>query len=208
MELLNRVEYGQIYRHAGDPEDLPWHRNEPPALLRRAFAGGERPGRVLDLGCGSGVFAVWMAQQGAAVTAIDFMPRAVEMTRQRASRAGVDLHVIEDSVLRWDDGTQFDLVLDSGCLHGLGPLDRYRYRQRLVRWLGPGGNYVLLHFKQRHPLDWRPLGPRRRRREEILRFFTPQFDLFDYDEVEFAAPLPVDPRVTIASFWFKRAFGA
>ncbi|MFA7265971.1 MAG: class I SAM-dependent methyltransferase [Candidatus Nanopelagicales bacterium] len=47
------------------------------------------PGRALDLGCGEGGDAVWLAKQGWAVTGIDISPRAIERARQAAEREGV-----------------------------------------------------------------------------------------------------------------------
>ena len=47
------------------------------------------PGRALDLACGSGRNALWLAEQGWSVTAVDGSPAAIEILRSRASNRGV-----------------------------------------------------------------------------------------------------------------------
>jgi len=47
------------------------------------------PGRALDLACGSGRNALWLAEQGWSVTAVDGSPTAIEILRSRASSRGV-----------------------------------------------------------------------------------------------------------------------
>jgi len=81
---LQRMVFARLYRRAPTVESLPWHREEPPALLERVVAGRTTRGRVLDLGCGQGVHAVYLAQQGFSVVAVDFVPAALDAARARA----------------------------------------------------------------------------------------------------------------------------
>src|SRR6185436_11670899 len=57
-----------FYRRAKTPKDLPWHRDAPDGFLPEVVEARAKPGRALDLGCGSGVFSVWLAKQGYQVT--------------------------------------------------------------------------------------------------------------------------------------------
>ena len=66
---------------APQPEKLPWHRDEPDALLRRAVEARAARGRALDVGCGAGVFTVWLAQSGMETVGIDLFPEAITMAR-------------------------------------------------------------------------------------------------------------------------------
>ena len=50
---------------------------------------GRRPGRVLDVGCGEGADAIWLAQQGWDVTALDVSGVALERARAVAKEAGI-----------------------------------------------------------------------------------------------------------------------
>ncbi|HET6919415.1 MAG TPA: methyltransferase domain-containing protein, partial [Jiangellaceae bacterium] len=85
---LQRTVFARLYRHAPSVESLPWHREQPPALLERAVAQRTTRGRALDVGCGQGVHAVYLAQQGFSVVAVDFVSAALAATRTRAEQAG------------------------------------------------------------------------------------------------------------------------
>ncbi len=71
-----------------------------------------RPGHALDLGCGSGRHAVWLAERGWRVTAVDFAPEALRQARERAAEVGVEVDWIEADLVDYEppEGA-FDLVL-------------------------------------------------------------------------------------------------
>ena len=56
---------------AGQPEKLPWNRDAPDVLLRRAVEARAARGRARDVGCGAGVFTIWLAQSGMEAVGID-----------------------------------------------------------------------------------------------------------------------------------------
>jgi 2-polyprenyl-3-methyl-5-hydroxy-6-metoxy-1,4-benzoquinol methylase len=193
--------FARLYRRAPSVESLPWHREQPPALLERAVARQTTRGRALDLGCGQGVHAVYLAQQGFSVVGVDFVPAAVAAARTRAARAGVQVELLEGDVVDYEAPSAFDLVLDSGCLHHL-PRGRVgAYRIRLDEWLAPGGDYVLVHFAHR-PRVWLPKGPRHMTRDDAVAFFAP-LELQAYDETHFDVPLPMG-RMRAGVYWFSR----
>ena len=200
MNFRQRV-FTTLYRRAQTPASLPWHREEPPALLR-AIADQRGSGQALDLGCGEGVNAVYLAERGFSVVGVDFVAAALELARGRAQAAGVALELHESDVLDFHPSTPMDLILDSGCLHHVPPAKVTAYRERIRQWLHPGGDFLLVHFLKRHALDWRPADPRRVRREEILRWFD-FLRLEDYDETVYDVAFPVG-RSVAGIFWFRR----
>ena len=187
---LQQVVFGRLYRHAASVEALPWHRDEPPPLLERALAHRSAPGRALDLGCGDGVYAVHLAQQGYSVVATDFVDTALDATRARAARAGVEVRLHECDVIYYQDSEPFDIVLDSGCLHHLPKKKVSVYRARLDEWLAPGGSFVLVHFLHRPKVKWIPQGPRHLTRSQATALFAP-LELREYEETEFEVPFPM-----------------
>src|SRR6516165_5945404 len=45
----------------------------------------------------------------------------------------------------------------------------------LLEWMAPDADFILAHWGKLHRFDWRPVGPRRRTRDDLLRFFSPEF---------------------------------
>ncbi len=110
----------------------PWERitslpsgDQAIALLDREESGRRPPyGRALDLGCGTGVWSVRLAQRGWEVTGVDIVQKAVHAARERARRAGVQGRFVAGSVTALsaaDIGSGYRLILDFGVVHGLSP---------------------------------------------------------------------------------------
>ncbi|MFF8380836.1 class I SAM-dependent methyltransferase [Streptomyces sp. NPDC015661] len=104
-------------------------------------------GKVLDLGCGPGRNALYLASAGFDVTAVDLSPTAIAWAEERArdtSAEGVRF-VCGDAFTAVLDGP-YDLVYDSGCFHHLPPHRRVSYLALLDRTLAPGGHFALTAF--------------------------------------------------------------
>ena len=106
------------------------------------------PGRVLELGCGNGRNATYLAGLGCTVDAVDFSAQAIAWARARAESAGVPVSFqqcsIFDAVVT---AGSYDLVYDSGCFHHLPPHRRKDYVDLVHRALKPGGGYGLVCFR-------------------------------------------------------------
>ncbi len=89
----------------------PSRHGEPHPALREALAP-IRPGRALELGCGDGTTAVWLAARGWTVTAVDISGVALDAAAERARRAGVSSRITwQRADLRdWTTRETFDLV--------------------------------------------------------------------------------------------------
>jgi SAM-dependent methyltransferase len=69
-------------------------------------------GTALDLGCGQGRNALWLAERGFAVTGLDLSPVAIEQARARAAQLGLDATFESVDLLTWEpDGQEWDLVV-------------------------------------------------------------------------------------------------
>src|SRR6476646_1454842 len=83
---------------------------EPNRFLVRETEG-LAPGRALDLACGEGRNALWLAARGWQVTAVDFSAVALDRGRERADRDGLTVDWVEGDVLEWVPPERgFDLV--------------------------------------------------------------------------------------------------
>ncbi|MDF2143866.1 bifunctional 2-polyprenyl-6-hydroxyphenol methylase/3-demethylubiquinol 3-O-methyltransferase UbiG [Knoellia sp. p5-6-4] len=111
-----------------------------------AVAAGWPPGRALDLGAGEGRHALWLAERGWQVTAVDFSAVGIDRGRQEAARRSVDVEWVVADVTEWEPapGTLFDLVLVA-YLHI--PQDAF---SRLGQWLAPGGALVVVGHSLRN----------------------------------------------------------
>lgn len=115
-----------------------------------AFVKSTRPGKALDLGCGTGTNAITLARHGWEVVGIDFVAKAIRTARRKASAAGlkIDFQVADVTDLgMFSYG--FDYVLDIGCLFTLEPKARTQYAQTLARLLKPQGWYMLYAWMPR-----------------------------------------------------------
>ncbi|NEC10434.1 class I SAM-dependent methyltransferase [Streptomyces sp. SID7909] len=155
-------ESGSDHLAAGDGKDF-WDRfyadrSRPvpffPAKPDESLAGYlERgliaPGRALDLGCGAGRNALYLASLGFEVDAVDLSPVAIAWARERVAGAGAEARFVCGDAFALA-GTElsgpYDLVVDSGCFHHLPPHRRVSYLALLDRVLAPGGHLALTCF--------------------------------------------------------------
>lgn len=192
------------YEWAKSWHDLPWAHDEPTLFLAEICRRRE-PGRALDIGCGAGTDSVFLAQQGWDVTSLDFVPKALEYTQQRAADAGVSVTAVEADITTWEPPHSYDLVLDHGLLHNMDPVRHDAYRKVLLQAVAADGEFVLLHWHHLYPGQPNgKMGPTRRNRDEIKSFFAP--DLQErYFAIEHFESLPtlVGGGMAQAYYWFR-----
>jgi SAM-dependent methyltransferase len=111
-------------------------------------AAGLEPGRALDLACGEGRNAIWLAERGWQVTAVDFSDVAVE--KGRARNAEVDFRVAD--LLESDPGEErYDLVI---VFYLQVPADELaQVLGRAARAVAPGGTFLLVGHDLRNLTD-------------------------------------------------------
>src|SRR3954452_9296635 len=102
--------------------NTPWETGQPSSELQRVLSETTvTPCRALELGCGTGASAVWLAQQGFDVTALDLSTVAIESARRRAEAAGAGVRFLAADVLKPPPelAGPFDFVFDRGCYHAV-----------------------------------------------------------------------------------------
>ena len=124
----------------------PWDTGvSPPELLE--FIKNNKPGRALDMGCGTGTNIITLAKAGWKVVGVDFAPRAIKLAKQKIKQAGLHAELVIGDVtnLRGISG-HFDLALDLGCFHGISKEGREKYLDQLDRLLASNGFWLLYAF--------------------------------------------------------------
>ncbi len=168
--MAGEVEHWDTRYQTGD---TPWETGHPSTELQRVVAEDEiAPCPALELGCGTGRNAVWLAQRGFDVTALDISPLAVERARQRAATAGVNVRFLLADVLADPDvGGPFGFFFDRGCYHVVRQLDLAAYLRLLERALRPGATGLVLAGNARLPRTGPPPVSEDELRTELGRLF-------------------------------------
>lgn len=181
-------DFTALYRTCA-PGRLPWcSASAEPELVRLVVDGVLRAGmRVVDLGCGQGTEAVFLATQGMRVTGVDAQAKAVTMARRLAAFYGVKAAFKKVDAMKLTV-RGFDAAVDRGLFHHLANADYEPYAEVVHRVLRPRGVFFLRCFSTRVPGTW---GPRRIRAETIPAVFGTRFELLDlalYDSLGSGGP--------------------
>jgi SAM-dependent methyltransferase len=121
-----------------------------------------KPGRILDLGCGPGLYTSRLAKLGHPCTGIDFSPASIAYAREQAGGAGLDCEYFQQDIRAADYGGGYGLVmLIFGELNVFRPEEAKGILTKAYHALEPGG-YLLLEphtFEKvvelgREPASW------------------------------------------------------
>lgn len=139
---MQREDWDQRYRST----ELVW--SAGPNVFVVAETSDLAPGRALDVACGEGRNAVWLARRGWDVVAADYSPAALRKARHIAADAGVDVTFVEADATSWDPAGRFDLVLL--CYLQLPRDLMARALQRVVPAVAPGGTLLVIGHDRRN----------------------------------------------------------
>jgi len=145
-----REEMERIYTEI-PPANIPWNiESSPRELISLVEVGHVRPCRAIDLGCGAGNYAIYLASQGFDMTGVDVSSAAIALARDNAKKQGVECDFLVTDVL---DGLEefagaFEFAYDWSLLHHVFPENRKRYVETVHRVLAPGGTYFSVCFSE------------------------------------------------------------
>ena len=169
------MNYGLAYAIGFHPwedlaEHLPFADKLMELVAREEDEHGPPYGPALDLGTGSAVWGVRLAQRGWEVTGIDIVEKALHRAQERVDEAGVEMRLARGNVTAMREagvGSGFRLVLDTGTFHGLTDAQRAAMGREVSAVAAPDATVILDCFapRRRGPL------PRGASRADVERAF-------------------------------------
>lgn len=127
---------------------IPFFVNKPDENLVGYFEKRMmKPGNVLELGSGPGRNAIYFAEKGCKVDAVDLSGESIDWAKERASERELEVNFIHNNIfnVQIDEGT-YDIVYDSGCFHHIAPHRRNNYIELVLKALRPGGHFAITCF--------------------------------------------------------------
>ncbi len=134
-----RTQYEKFY----EAEDYYWGK-EPADFLERLIAlkPPRRGMKILDIGCGEGKDAVYMAKKGYTVTAFDLTEAGIEKTKKYAAETGVKINAYVDDINTFETDERFDIIYSSGTLQYLFDDKIASFFEKIQKMTNPHGlNY-------------------------------------------------------------------
>ncbi|WP_314650634.1 class I SAM-dependent methyltransferase [uncultured Microbacterium sp.] len=133
----------QRYRTHRDERGQVWSGRVNPAVEREA--ADLTPGSALELGSGEGGDALWLAEQGWSVTALDISPTALAVGAAQAAARGVADRIawMQADLVTWRPDTEYDLVA-SAFFHSPFDFPRKEILRRATRAVAPGGTLLIV----------------------------------------------------------------
>jgi len=143
------------------------------------------PGRTLEIGCGTGTNALYLAASGFDVLGVDISSRAVEIARGRAK--GRCRFETVDILNQPPPGAPFQFAFDRGCFHTFDEdHERARFAQNVAAALSEGGLWLsLIGSTEGAP---RETGPPRRSAREIMQAIEPSMEILQFRSSVFGVP--------------------
>jgi SAM-dependent methyltransferase len=179
----------------------PWEIGRPQDDVVRLEGRGGFKGKVLDVGCGTGENALFLASKGLEVLGIDRAPAAIEKARARAVERKIENVTFEvaDALELAKLKKTFDTVLDSGLFHVLSDAGREKYAKSVAKAVKNRGALHILCFSTDEPPGE---GPRRVGERELIELFNMKGWLVEeVSEARFETTMhPEGARAWLATF--------
>jgi SAM-dependent methyltransferase len=170
-------------------------------LFEREESGREPPyGPALDLGTGSGIWGIKLAERGWQVTGVDNVDKVLGRARERVEDARVEMRLVHGDVTALREtgvGSDFRLVLDTGTFHGLNDAQRAAMGREVDAVAAPDATLLMVAWpKRRRPLI------RGVSRGEIEEAF-PGWTVTDAGASHFQAPKPIELLLRPDEHWYR-----
>jgi cyclopropane fatty-acyl-phospholipid synthase-like methyltransferase len=148
------VDFDEVYQNGA-----PWDIGGPQNEFVQLEAAGEIIGSVLDVGCGTGENALFLAARGHEVWGVDITASAINIAKAKAKERNLPVTFLKQNVLDLHAlGKTFETIIDSGLFHVLSDEERHAFATSVASVLCHCGTYFMLCFSELQPGSY---GPRR-----------------------------------------------
>jgi len=181
-----------------EAQDTPWDIGQADFnLVQMVTSTPIKPCVALDIGCGTGDNAIWLAQHGFEVTGIDTSELAIKKAEEKASQSHASCRFFVDNFLMSRiEGSPFEFVFDRGLFHVFDSDEErkkltenvHRHLQEVGLWLSLIGN---ADEERQTP------GPPQRSARDIVTAAEPYFEILSLVSSHFGANSPEPPRAWV-----------
>jgi cyclopropane fatty-acyl-phospholipid synthase-like methyltransferase len=175
---IKQVDIDKIYRET-PLEKIPWNVETPPeAVVELVRSGSIKPCKTVDLGCGAGNQAVYLAGMGFSVTGVDSSAEAIRLAGENAAKKKVSCRFVVADVLGdlREIPDTFDFAYDWELLHHIYPEQRETYIANVHRLLNQGGKYLSVCFSE-HDTQFGSVGKYRETALGTVLYFSSEDEL-------------------------------
>lgn len=145
--FVYKISWDEFYSDKSKPAPFVIQNELPDENLVKFIESNGSINTALELGCGEGRNAIYLAKKGIDITAIDLSEVAINNAKSLAQKNNVSVNFIKDNVLSHAYGNNdFDLVYDSGLFHHLAPHRRLQYLELLNTLVKKNGYFALVCF--------------------------------------------------------------
>ena len=133
---------------------IPWNMETPPEILVTFIdTQFKKPCKIIELGCGTGNYVIYLTEKGFDVAGVDISQKAIDIAKNSAKEKSVNgKFIVADVLGDLSKITEnFDLVYDWELLHHIFPEDREQYFENVKRLLKPSGLYLSVSFSEKSP---------------------------------------------------------
>jgi SAM-dependent methyltransferase len=178
-------------RYKVGAEALPWDTGMPaPELVEYFERTDSKPTSALEIGCGTGTNAIWMAQKGCKVVATDLSPTAIDLANEKLKEESVDVKFEVADILQTEpvSNGSVDFVFDRGVYHVMPPDMRHKFIDRVYNALAKDGFWLCLAGNAD---EFRPEGvegPPQLKASDLVDYAEDQFEVIRMERASFVLP--------------------
>ena len=148
----SQPEYWENSYNAGE---MAWDLGEPTPIFKNWIHSQKKPLSICILGAGNGWDALYFAEKGHEVTAVDFADSAITNMTNSAKKKNLNLNILHEDIFNLEKlyDAQFDIVLEYTCYCAIDPNKRTNYIEMVNTLLKPSGKLVGILFPIDKELD-------------------------------------------------------